>query len=253
MAMFGHNYYHGTIRRYIIMFGNIFNDLTVERYDSSGNRIQTIQVPIAYGPKQRFIERVLRDQNFDNPVSTVLPRLGFEMNGISYAPQRKLNSAHKMVRGVDTGGTDFDFVYTPVPYDMNFSLSALVRNAEDGSQIVEQIVPFFTPDWTVTMKLLPELSVNMDIPIELTGVSQSDEYEGNFDSRRVITWQFDFTIKGYLFGPLQKYKYINQSNVYSIDDSATVNKAIIELQTFTGDADFEYTTSIDSNTSWTST
>lgn len=235
------------------MFGNIFNDLTVERYDSNGNRIQTIQVPIAYGPKQRFIERVLRDQNFSNPISTVLPRLGFEMSGISYAPQRKLNTAHKYVKGTDTGGTDFDFVYTPVPYDINFSLSALVRNAEDGSQIVEQIVPFFTPDWTVTMKLLPELSVNMDIPIELTSVTQNDEYEGNFESRRIITWTFDFVIKGYLFGPYQKYKYITDASIYSIDDSAAVNKAIIELQTFTGDADFNYTSTIDSNTSWTST
>ena len=250
MAMFGHNYYHGTIRRYIIMMGNIFNDITVERYDSSGNRIQLIQVPISYAPKQRTIERVLRDPDFGRDVSTVVPRLGFEMTGISYAPQRKLNSAHKIVRGMDTGGTDFDFVYTPVPYDINFSLYALIKNAEDGSQIVEQIVPFFTPDWTVTMKLLPELSVNMDIPIELTGVSQSDEYEGDYESKRVITWQFDFIVKGYLFGPLQKYKYITDAEV-SLGFDADIYKAIISLQSFTGDANFESTTSITSNTTWT--
>lgn len=235
--MFGHDYYHGTIRRYIIMFGNLFNELQVDRYASDGvTPIQSIYVPIEYGPKQKFITRVTANPDLEKTeFSTQLPRLGFEMTSMSYAPSRKLNSAHKFVKGQDTGGTDFNYVYSPVPYDLNFSLYAFVRNAEDGTQIIEQILPFFTPDWTLTMKVLPDLNLTMDVPIELTSVTSDDTYEGDFDTRRVLTWQLDFTIKGYLFGPLQRYKYITQAEV-----SNRIEQAIISTQTFDGDQSFTY-------------
>ncbi|NDG32279.1 hypothetical protein EB118_19660, partial [bacterium] len=131
--MFGHDFYHGTLRRYIIMFGNIFNELQVERYDSSGNVIQKVNVPIEYGPKQKFIRRVTADPQIGREqFSTQLPRLGFEMTSISYAPGRKLNTGLKLKKNLNSSTEDFSSVYTPVPYDMSFSLSALVRNAEDG-------------------------------------------------------------------------------------------------------------------------
>jgi hypothetical protein len=157
---------------------------------------------------------------------------------MSYATQRKLNSAHKITRGVNTGGLDFNFMHTPVPYDFNFSLHALFRNTEDGTQIVEQIVPFFTPDFTVTMKMIPEMALNMDIPIELNSVTSTDTYEGDMDSRRIQTYQLDFTVKGYLFGPIKKFKYIVKEDLNTIDDGSAINKAIISTQTFTGDAEF---------------
>ena len=175
--MFGHDFYHGTLRRYVIMFGNLFNEIQVDRYDTAGTKLQTVNVPIEYGPKQKFIQRVTSDPDLNRHVSTTLPRLGFEFTSMSYAPQRKLNSAHKITKGVNTGGLDFNYMHTPVPYDFNFSLHALFRNTEDGTQIVEQIVPFFTPDFTVTMKMIPEMSLNMDIPIELNSVTSSDTYE----------------------------------------------------------------------------
>jgi hypothetical protein len=220
------------------MFGNLFNEIQVDRYDTAGTKLQTVNVPIEYGPKQKFIQRVTSDPNLDRNVSTTLPRLGFEFTSMTYAPQRKLNSAHKITRGVNTGGLDFNYMYTPVPYDFNFSLHALFRNTEDGTQIVEQIVPFFTPDFTVTMKMIPEMSVNMDIPIELISVNSSDTYEGDMESRRIQTYQLDFTVKGYLFGPIKKFKYIVKDDVNLIDDGSAINKAIISTQTFSGNSDF---------------
>ena len=236
--MFGHDFYHGTLRRYVIMFGNLFNEIQVDRYDSAGTKLQTVNVPIEYGPKQKFIQRVTSDPDLNRHVSTTLPRLGFEFTSMSYAPQRKLNSAHKITRGVNTGGTDFNYMYSPVPYDFNFSLHALFRNTEDGTQIVEQIVPFFTPDFTVTMKMIPEMSVNMDIPIELISVTSSDTYEGDMESRRIQTYQLDFTVKGYLFGPIKKFKYIVKDDVNLINDGSAINKAIISTQTFSGNSEF---------------
>ena len=249
--MFGHDFYHGTLRRYVIMFGNLFNEIQVDRYDSAGTKLQTVNVPIEYGPKQKFIQRVTSDPELDRQISTTLPRLGFEFTSMSYAPQRKLNSAHKITRGVNTGGTDFSYMYTPVPYDFNFSLHALFRNTEDGTQIVEQIVPFFTPDFTVTMKMVPELNLNMDVPIELQSATSDDSYEGDLDSRRIQTWQLDFIIKGYLFGPIKKLKYIIRDDVNLINDGSAINKAIISTQTFTGNSEFGVSESITTENGYT--
>lgn len=240
--MFGHDFYHATLRRYVIMFGNLFNELQVQRYDVDGQKVQTLNVPIEYGPKQKFIQRITGDPTLNRPIAVTVPRLGFEFMSMSYAPNRKLNSAHKFVKGQNTGGTDFSYTYAPVPYDMQFQLNAFVKNAEDGTQLVEQIVPFFTPDWTVTMKLLPELGVSLDIPIELTSVTSDDQWEGDFDTRRVLTWQFDFTVKGYLFGPYQKYKYIDKADVRTHLDGVYIN-----VQSFEGDAAFEITKTITDN------
>jgi len=245
--MFGHDFYHGTLRRYVVMFGNLFNEIQVERYDADGIKQQTISVPIEYSPKQKFVQRVLNDPTLNRPLSVSLPRMGFEFTSINYAPQRKLNSAHKIVKGLNTGGNDFNYTYTPVPYDINFSLYALVRYAEDGTQIVEQIIPFFTPDWIVTMKLVPELGINMDIPIELNSVTVDDSYEGDFDGRRVLSWQMDFTIKGYLFGPSRKFKYISNADVNtSLTDG--INSNIINIQSFSGDSEFNVNETITNNT-----
>ena len=216
MPMFGHSYYHSTLRRYVIMFGNLFNEIQVSRFDASGNKVQTVAVPISYGPKQKFIDRAIADPTGLKSVSTVLPRLAFSLNTMTYAGIRKLNSTLKFQNIVNETAKTASSVYAPVPYDMNFTLSCLTRNAEDGTQIIEQILPFFTPDFTVTMKVLPEMNVNLDIPIELTSVTSDDQYEGDFDTKRVLTWDLDFIVKGYLFGPIR-------SNNKVIINEATVN------------------------------
>jgi hypothetical protein len=223
--MFGHDFYHGTLRKYVIMFGNLFDEITVDRRDVNGNLVQTIHLPIVYGPKQKWLARVEADPDLNRPLSITLPRLAFTLNSMNYAPNRKLNTAHKLTKGVDIGGQNFNSVYAPVPYDMQFSLYAMVKNAEDGVQIVEQIVPFFTPDFTVTMHALPEMGIKLDVPIELNSISSDDSYEGDFESRRVLTWQMDFTVKGYLFGPINKNAYINKATVTLNDDTVSQQDA----------------------------
>lgn len=216
--MFGHDFYHGTIRRYVIMFGNLFNEMQIGRFDDSGNRVQTLQVPISYGPKQRFIERVQADPSLNRSVSVTLPRIAFALTSMNYAPMRKLNSGLKFRKSTNDAYNKFTSSYAPVPYDFNFSLYVMVKNSEDGTQIVEKILPFFTPDFTVTMKVLPTLGVNLDIPIELMGISSDDTYEGDFDtSRRVLTWDLEFLVKGYLFGPVSQSGYIANAEVNLFD------------------------------------
>lgn len=224
------------------MFGNLFNEIQIERYDKNGTKTQTLNVPIEYGPKQKFITRITADPTLNRPISITLPRIGFQFVSMAYAPSRKLNSSHKFTVGQNTGGLDFDFVRVPVPYDMNFSLYVFVRNAEDGTRIIEQILPFFTPDWTVTMKVLPELSINMDVPIELISVTSDDQYEGDFETRRVLTWQLDFTVKGYLFGPVTKYKYIS-----NVDITTKIEGFDVTVQELDGDENFIITETITSS------
>jgi len=216
--MFGHDFYHGSIRRYVIMFGNLFNEMQIGRFDGNGTRIDTLNVPISYGPKQRFIERVLADPTLNRTISITLPRISFAMSSLNYAPMRKLNTALKFKNNLVVSGASGQTTYSPVPYDFNFTLSIMVKNAEDGTQIIEKILPFFTPDFTVTMKALPQLNVNLDVPIELISVSSDDTYEGDFDtSRRVLTWDLQFIVKGYLWGPVTTSKYITEAEIRYFD------------------------------------
>jgi hypothetical protein len=222
--MFGHDFYHGTIRRYVIMFGNLFNEIQVKRFDQNGNKIQTINVPITYGPKSKMIERVQADPTLNRAISTTLPRMGFALDSMGYNPSRKLNTATQFIKRSGTQPDQFSSMYAPVPYDFQFSLSILTKNSEDGIQIVEQIVPFFTPDYTVTMKALPELDLRLDVPIELGAVSSDDSYEGGIEDKRVLSWDLSFTVKGYLFGPITRGKYITQAdiNFFDIDQPDTI-------------------------------
>jgi hypothetical protein len=216
--MFGHKYYHGALRKYIIMFGNMFNDIKVDRFDNSGEVQQTLAVPISYGPRQRFIARLDADPNLDREVSITLPRLGFEFTSMNYAPERKLNSMNRITSEVKVNGK-YPNVYQPVPYDLNFSLYVMVKNAEDGTQILEQILPFFTPDFSVTMNVLPDLDIKLDIPTVLQTVNSEDTYEGDFETRRVLTWQLDFVVKGYVFGPVRNNVDITTLDVNVYDES----------------------------------
>jgi hypothetical protein len=225
--MFGHDFYHGTIRRYVIMFGNLFNEMQISRFDANGNRIQNLNVPISYGPKQRFIERVQADPTLNRSVSVTLPRLSFALASMNYAPARKLNSTLKFRKSTNDEYNKFTSAFAPVPYDFNFSLGVMVKNSEDGTQIVEKILPFFTPDFTVTMKVLPEIGVNLDIPIELMGISSDDTYEGDFDtSRRVLTWDLEFLVKGYLFGPTTQSGYIANAEVNLFDGLEAIDPVV---------------------------
>jgi hypothetical protein len=221
--MFGRTYYHDTLRKYVILFGTLFNDVWINRPDSSGNVKQSLKVPLSYGPKEKFLARIEGiDSNRDpqeNPFSIVLPRMGFEITGFNYAPERKLPTRNRFVTEVTDNKTKKKHQYNPVPYDINFSLSIFVKNTTDGTRIIEQILPFFTPEWTSTVQLVdePPIDITLDIPLVLTGVSQDDVYEGSFEERRSLIWQLDFTMKGFFFGPIYEQGVIKLANTQFFD------------------------------------
>lgn len=223
--MFGRTFYHDTLRKYVILFGTLFNDIWINRPDSAGNVKQSLKVPLSYGPREKFLARIEGiDSNRDpqeNPFSIVLPRMGFEITGFNYAPERKLPTRNSFVTTVTDDNTKKKHVYNPVPYDINFSLSIFVKNTTDGTRIIEQILPFFTPEWTSTIQLVDDapIDLKLDIPLVLTSVNQDDVYEGSFEERRTLIWQLDFTMKGVFFGPVYKQEIINLANTQIYDST----------------------------------
>lgn len=205
-------FYFNLIRKYIITFGTLFNNIYIERADRNGNEVARVRVPITYGPKDKALTRVFQDPNIDRPTATFpLPMMTFEITGFDYDGSRKLQTVNKNVYNDLVDKTKRKRQYMPVPYNIGFQLSILVKNAEDGTKIVEQILPYFTPDWTVTALLIPEMDIKHDIPIVLNRVNLDDVYEGKFEQRRSMVWTLDFTLKGYLYGPVKSAKVIKYS------------------------------------------
>tara|TARA_R100001591_G_scaffold77121_1_gene84704 strand:- start:12 stop:845 length:834 start_codon:yes stop_codon:yes gene_type:complete len=221
--MFGHQYYNQVIRRYVVMFGTLFNDIIVQRFNKAGQRIQALKVPIAYGPKEKFLVRITQDPELTNQSQVSLPRMGFEMTGMQYMPERKLSSTQRRVNTVGSTGSNNSIktVFTPVPYDFNFSLSVFVKNADDGVQILEQILPFFTPEWTTTLKIIPEMNIKHDVPTVLQSVTTEDAYDGDFETRRSLIYNLDFLVKGYIYGPVKKSGIIKRTLVDFINSANT--------------------------------
>lgn len=198
--MLGQTYYHQTIRKYVILFGTLFNDISVQKRNSAGQLVSTQKVPIAYGPKQKFITRIGQDPSVNRKVAIQLPRMGFEMTSITYDPTRKLNTMGQRVNKIYTNGVpSIKKMYNPVPYIFSFSLFIFVDNAEDGTQILEQILPFFTPEFTTTINVLTEMDLKLDVPLIINSVANEDVYDGDFATRRTIIWTLDFTLKGYIY------------------------------------------------------
>jgi hypothetical protein len=207
-------YYHGIIRKYIILFGTLFNDIYINRRGKSTDEdyVQTIRVPLSYGPKEKFLARTDGDPSFTRPTAIVLPRMSFEIVDIAYSGDRRLPKINKIVKTDANNPGQMTYAYNPVPYDITIELSVMTKNADDGTQIVEQILPYFAPDFTATINVLPALDVKLDIPISLNTVTYQDTYEGDFISRRAIIWNLNFTIKGYLFGPTKTGSIVNMAN-----------------------------------------
>jgi len=206
-------FYFSSIRKYIILFGTLFNGIYISRTDKNGNVTLVERVPITYGPKDKMLSRVVQDPNIDRPTATYpLPMMAFEMTGFDYDGSRKLQTINRIATVDPDDKSKNKYQYTPVPYNINFQLSILVKNAEDGNKIVEQILPYFTPDWTTTVHLIPEMNVTMDIPVVLNRVNLEDVYEGDFKERRSMVWNLDFTMKAYLYGPVKTSKVIKFSN-----------------------------------------
>ena len=218
------HFYHEAIKRAVSVFGTMFNEIDIMRDNADGTATQFVRVPLSYGPKQKFIARVdqaadLMD-NTKSRVAMTLPRMGFDITALTYDAERKLGKL-KQYKLQDSGdNTVLRTQFAPVPYNINFGLYVLSKNTEDALQIVEQILPFFTPDFTVTMTTVPGTSEKRDIPIVLQDTSYSDEYEGDFQSRRIITWTLNFEMKTYLYGSISSSEIIRdvRARTYISDD-----------------------------------
>lgn len=215
--MFGQTFYHRTIRKYVTYFGTLFNEIYINR-DSNNTGgsapYSTLIVPISYGPKQKTLSRLDGDPSLNRPAAIVLPRMSFELTSMRYDSSRKLTTANKGFVSTFANSDDrLKYVYNPVPYDLDFSLHVYVKNAEDGTRILEQILPYFTPEWTATLNLIPELDVKLDIPVVISDITSEDSYEGSVEERRIITWTLNFTMRGYLFGPVKSGGVISLANV----------------------------------------
>jgi hypothetical protein len=252
--MFGNYFYNESMRRMTIGFGQIFNNIQIKRKDDTGKVIQTIRVPLAYGPKEKFLVRLDQQSSLSNrEFAITLPRMGFEISSIAYDPTRKLTRIQRFKRvKTNKDGKVLDFNYTPVPYNISYNLYSFTASAEAGLQIIEQILPFFQPDFTVTINAIPDLNIKRDIPIVLNSVSYDDTYSGDFQTRRAVIYTLNFTAKTYLFGPSTSQKVIKTVQTDQYSDTDRVNKAresriIVVPSPTTADADddFGFTTTID--------
>jgi hypothetical protein len=231
--------YHRIIRKVVIAFGNIFNDISLSRYDANGVEKEHFIVPIVYGGKEKYVSRLEGDPDLDKKVQVTLPIMSFEMNDMKYDASRKLMTNMKnSAPGAD--GQHALAVYNPVPFDFDFSLYAYVRNIEDGAQLMEKILPFFTPDYTVSVNLIPEMGLIKQLPIVLKDVSHTIDYEGDYNTKvRSIIWTLNFTIKGYLYGPVSQPKLIRTSFTNILDDVKLHDKTIVLNMADGGLGDFK--------------
>ena len=209
--MFNNEFYHETIRRYVIVFGTMFNDMVVHRRNAAGTIVKRLKVPIAYGPRAKFLSRIKQDPTLTKPDAISLPRMSFQIVGYNYDPARKLQTVGQM-RGAVANTSVNGVVYNPVPYNIDFELSIYVLNAEDGTMLIEQILPFFTPEWTNTMKLIDDIDLRMDVPVVLNTINTEDTYEDAYENRRTIIHTLNFTMKGYIFGPVRNKDVILIAN-----------------------------------------
>jgi hypothetical protein len=212
--MFGFNYYHATFKKAMSAFGTLFNDITIVRRDANGVEVEREKVPLAYGPRDRYLIREKDDKDLQRQVAIKLPRLSFEMTGISYNPTRKLNTIQKNT--FDVGETR-QIIFNPVPYDISVTLNVLCKTMDEANQIVEQILPWFTPSYTITIESLPEMQLKDDLIVQLNNTSLEENYEANSASgwleRQEVLWTFDFTIKTFFYGPIRSQGIIKKSQV----------------------------------------
>jgi hypothetical protein len=205
-------FYHRTIRKMVVVFGTLFNDLEIVRYTQSGVPKEKLKVPLSYGPKERYLTQITSDPNLIKSVNSVIPRMSFNLDSLEYDMSRKQVSTLQNFAAATNTGVATQFL--PVPYNFEFSLSIYVRNTEDGTQILEQILPFFTPDFSVVVDFIPQMNQKYTVPIILNSVASTVEYEGGMSdgTTRLILWDLTFTAKSFIWPPVKSGKLINAAN-----------------------------------------
>jgi hypothetical protein len=217
--MLDQRFYWGTIRKAIVAFGTMFSNMTIERSDSAGNIVQIQKVPLSYSPKQKFLAKIRQQPNVDaTNFQVILPRMGFEMISLDYDPNRKISPLQQN-RAINSS-TSANAQYAPSPYNINLLLYIYAKNQDDGLQIIEQILPYFNPDYNLTLKAIPELDIKNDLPIILNSIGFDDDYEGDMTTRRAIIWTLSFVVKLNFYGPINRQGIISKVVTNTFNDKA---------------------------------
>ena len=217
--MLGTQFYHESIRKVIVSFGTMFNNINLVRKDNSGNIIQSMKVPLAYGPREKFLVRLNEDADLTKQVAITLPRIGFEIQNLEYDSARKLNRVQRFKKVKGANAKQLDAQYMPVPYNLSIELYVMAKQSDDALQIVEQILPYFQPDYTLTINDNVSMDSKRDVPIVLNSISYEDNYQGDFTTRRALIYTLSFTAKFYLYGPVTSSKVIKTVQVDQYTDS----------------------------------
>jgi hypothetical protein len=228
--MLDQRFYWGTIRKAIVAFGSMFNNITIQRTDANGNVVQLQKVPLSYSPKQKFLTKIRQLPDVDTQnVQVLLPRMGFEMISLDYDPNRKISPIQQS-RTINSS-TAANAQYAPTPYNINVILYVYAKNQDDGLQVIEQILPYFNPDYNLTIKAVPQLNIKNDLPIILSSIGFEDDYEGDLTTRRSIIWTLSFVLKLNFYGPVSKQGIIKKttSNIFN-DAELTSQQQIITVQ-----------------------
>lgn len=250
-------FYHEILRKTVVSFGTLFNNISIKHKNNSGEIVSEIKVPLAYGPTQKFLARLEQSPDLNKPVQMTLPRMSFEFIGLNYDAQRKVTTTQTVISSSTSNKTQEKKSYMPVPYNMEFELSIMTKLNDDMLQIIEQILPFFQPSYNLSVNLVEEIGEKRDIPIILGSITMNDDYEGDFTTRRALIYTLRFTAKIYLFGPISSASqdvikkvsigYISASSsgsdaksggrdlIYSVEPSATTNYTGTLVTSLVGD------------------
>ena len=226
--MLGTQFYNQAVRKTVVSFGTLFNNIELKK-TVDGQVIETEKVPLAYGPKQKFLYRLQGNPTDGRKVAITLPRIYFEMTGIDYDPSRKTPATQKYKTVINDNGNEVRTQYVPVPYNISFEVGILCKSQDDGLQILEQILPFFQPSFSMSLKFIPDMDEVRDVAVVLNSVDFDDDWEDDFSTRRSITYSMQFTAKSYIYGPYTKADVIRKSRIIETIGDTNVNKRHVEL------------------------
>ena len=226
--MLGTQFYNQAVRKTVVSFGTLFNNIELKKI-VDGQVIETEKVPLAYGPKQKFLYRLQGNPTDGRKVAITLPRIYFEMTGIDYDAARKTPATQKYKTVINDNGNEVRTQYVPVPYKISFEVGILCKSQDDGLQILEQILPFFQPSFSMSLKFIPDMNEVRDVAVVLNSVDFDDDWEDDFSTRRSITYTMQFTAKSYIYGPYTKADVIRKSRIIETIGDTNVNKRHVEL------------------------
>jgi len=226
--MLGTQFYNQAVRKTVISFGTLFNNIELKKI-VDGQVMEVEKVPLAYGPKQKFLYRLQGNPTDGKKVAITMPRIYFEMTGIDYDASRKTPATQKYKTVINDEGNEVRTQYVPVPYNISFEVGILCKSQDDGLQILEQILPFFQPSFSMSLKFIPDMDEVRDVAVVLNNVDFDDDWEDDFSTRRSITYSMQFTCKSYIYGPYTKADVIRKSRIIETIGDTNVNKRHVEL------------------------